>query len=107
MNKRDVVAAIGIILFILGACGCDGQPVVCGIVSLIGLMIVYACQKREEYEKKKRDFETKKQHSLTLTSSGAILTKDDTKVSVCILTQMEIDAKRMMDAKDGIDWSKI
>lgn len=60
MNKRDVIAAIGIILFILGACGCDGQPVVCGIVSLIGLMIVYACQKREEYEKKKRDFETKK-----------------------------------------------
>ena len=57
MNKRDIITTVGLIFFILGVCGYDGQPVVCGIVSLIGLMVVYVCQRSQREKETGADAE--------------------------------------------------
>lgn len=33
---------IGMTGFVLGSCGYDGQPVICGIAALAGILIAYA-----------------------------------------------------------------
>lgn len=38
----SVLFVIGMTGFILGSCGYDGQPVVCGIIALVGIIMAYA-----------------------------------------------------------------
>ena len=41
MKKIDIAALSGMILFFLGVGSYDGQPVICGVMALIGIGIVY------------------------------------------------------------------
>lgn len=38
----NILFAVGMTGFILGSCGYDGQPVICGIIALVGILMAYA-----------------------------------------------------------------
>lgn len=38
---EDILFTFGMTVFIIAACGYDGQPVICGITSMIGLLLAY------------------------------------------------------------------
>lgn len=44
----NVLFIIGVTLFILGSCGYDGQPVLCGMMVLAGLGIAYLGYRKGE-----------------------------------------------------------
>ena len=38
---EDILFTFGMTVFIIATCGYDGQPVICGITSMIGLLLAY------------------------------------------------------------------
>lgn len=38
----NILFAVGMTGFILGTCGYDGQPIACGIIALVGIVMAYA-----------------------------------------------------------------
>lgn len=40
-KTEDILFAFGMTVFIIAACGYDGQPVICGGISMIGLSLAY------------------------------------------------------------------
>ena len=52
-KTEDIIFALGMIAFILAVCGYDGQPVICGAVSMMGLSSAYLGYRRSEKKKRK------------------------------------------------------
>lgn len=40
-KTEDILFTFGMTVFIIATCGYDGQPVICGIISMIGLSLAY------------------------------------------------------------------
>lgn len=38
----NALFTVGMTGYILGSCGYDGQPVICGIIALVGIVMAYA-----------------------------------------------------------------
>lgn len=50
---EDILFTFGMTVFIIAACGYDGQPVICGAVSMMGLSSAYLGYRRSEKKKRK------------------------------------------------------
>lgn len=55
---EDILFTFGMTVFIIAACGYDGQPVICGGISMIGLSLAYFeyWKKVKENEKRVKGF---------------------------------------------------
>lgn len=67
-SSGNVLFTIGAILFVLGACGYDGQPIICGIMVLAGLGMIYLGDKKggRSAEKAIRVFIKSKRYEFSL-----------------------------------------